>query len=213
MSVGFPSRRCGRTPVPSSREDEVLRQEDRIRAARNRGTEAHGGLRRLDQLAHLLLLSCTAKASLPSSANYVVRSANAVEGATLPYRIGIVKTRCIENRFSVDSAGGPCIFGALQSIDGGASDTTAPSKVLLGVTRDGRPVRSWCWRCWRRSRPACSNTPVPAISSESRVSASLPTLAEYQGFANDDCSKARKQYVKMGGPRSNTRYGWIRTRA
>ncbi len=54
--------------------------------------------------------------------------------------------------------------------------------------------------------------PVPAINSESQVPASLLTLLEYQGFANDNFSKMRKQYVEMGGERSNTRYGWIRTK-
>jgi NAD(P)-dependent dehydrogenase (short-subunit alcohol dehydrogenase family) len=35
---------------------------------------------------------------------------------------------------------------------------------------------------------------------------------EFSGQANDNFSKMRKQYVEMGGERSNTRYGWIRTK-
>ncbi len=53
--------------------------------------------------------------------------------------------------------------------------------------------------------------PVPA-NFESMIPSSLLTLLEFQGFANDNFSKMRKQYVEMGGERSNTRYGWIRTR-
>ena len=54
--------------------------------------------------------------------------------------------------------------------------------------------------------------PVPNIIDESQVPADLLTLLEYRGFANDIFSKMRKQYVEMGGGRSNTRYGWIRTK-
>jgi predicted TIM-barrel fold metal-dependent hydrolase len=54
--------------------------------------------------------------------------------------------------------------------------------------------------------------PVPDITSESQVPASLLTLLEFSGQANDTFSKMRRQYAEMGGERSNTRYGWIRTR-
>src|SRR5256885_10356989 len=39
---------------------------------------------------------------------------------------------------------------------------------------------------------------------ESQIPNSLLTLLEYQGVANDNFSKMRKQYVEMGGGRSNT---------
>jgi hypothetical protein len=51
--------------------------------------------------------------------------------------------------------------------------------------------------------------PVPQ-SFESLIPNSLLTLLEFQGIANDNFSKMRKQYVEMGGGRSNTRYGWVR---
>jgi predicted TIM-barrel fold metal-dependent hydrolase len=54
--------------------------------------------------------------------------------------------------------------------------------------------------------------PVPE-NFQSQIPNSLLTLLEYQGVANDTFSKMRKQYVEMGGKRSNTRYGWIRTKA
>jgi len=54
--------------------------------------------------------------------------------------------------------------------------------------------------------------PVPQ-NFESQIPNSLLTLLEYHGVANDNFSKMRKQYVEMGGGRSNTRYGWLRTKA
>ena len=54
--------------------------------------------------------------------------------------------------------------------------------------------------------------PVPQ-NFESQIPNSLLTLLEYQGVADDNFSKMRKQYVEMGGGRSNTRYGWLRTKA
>jgi hypothetical protein len=33
---------------------------------------------------------------------------------------------------------------------------------------------------------------------------------EFPGFMADNLSKMRRQYLAMGGQRSNTRYGWIR---
>ncbi|OLC17012.1 MAG: hypothetical protein AUH29_03555 [Candidatus Rokubacteria bacterium 13_1_40CM_69_27] len=56
--------------------------------------------------------------------------------------------------------------------------------------------------------------PVPE-HFESMIPDSLKTLLEFPGtpgYATDNFSKMRKQYVEMGGERSNTRYGWIRTR-
>src|SRR5438445_2592196 len=54
--------------------------------------------------------------------------------------------------------------------------------------------------------------PVPQ-NFESQIPNSLLTLLEYQGVAVDHFSKLMKQYVEMGGGRSNTRYGWLRTKA
>jgi hypothetical protein len=51
--------------------------------------------------------------------------------------------------------------------------------------------------------------PVPA-NYESLIPAALLTTLEYQGQANDNFSKARREYLAAGGPLGNTRYGWIR---
>jgi len=56
--------------------------------------------------------------------------------------------------------------------------------------------------------------PVPA-NFESQIPDSLKTLLDFPGtpgYLTDNFSKMRKQYVEMGGGRSNTRYGWIRTK-
>jgi hypothetical protein len=50
---------------------------------------------------------------------------------------------------------------------------------------------------------------VPA-NYESLIPAALLTTLEYQGQANDNFSKARREYLAAGGPLGNTRYGWIR---
>src|SRR5438445_2592198 len=54
--------------------------------------------------------------------------------------------------------------------------------------------------------------PVPQ-NFESQIPNSLLTLLEYQGVADDQFSKMRKQYVERGGGRSKTRYGGLRTKA
>jgi predicted TIM-barrel fold metal-dependent hydrolase len=53
--------------------------------------------------------------------------------------------------------------------------------------------------------------PVPA-NFEALMPASLKTLLEFPGFANDTFSRMRARYAEMGGERSDTRYGWIRSR-
>jgi len=53
--------------------------------------------------------------------------------------------------------------------------------------------------------------PVPA-GFESLIPNSLKTLLEFPGFAADNFSTMRKQYAELGGDRSNTRHGWVRTR-
>jgi hypothetical protein len=35
---------------------------------------------------------------------------------------------------------------------------------------------------------------------------------EFPGFVVDNFSRIRTEYLAMGGERSNTRYGWIRTK-
>jgi predicted TIM-barrel fold metal-dependent hydrolase len=66
--------------------------------------------------------------------------------------------------------------------------------------------------------PAATHTdhgvykPVPNITSEAQVPAELLTLLEFEAQANDSFSRMRKQYLGMGGERSNTRHGWIRTK-
>jgi len=54
-------------------------------------------------------------------------------------------------------------------------------------------------------------TPVPA-NYESLIPAQLKTLLEFPGYTADNMSKMRQRYVELGGDRTNTRYGWIRTR-
>jgi hypothetical protein len=57
--------------------------------------------------------------------------------------------------------------------------------------------------------------PVPKDYA-SRMSADLKSLLEFPGsppFIADNLSKMKEQYVAMGPEPSNTRYGWIRTKA
>jgi uncharacterized protein len=66
--------------------------------------------------------------------------------------------------------------------------------------------------------------PVPA-DYESRITPQLKRILEYPGFtasatpesslqhyANDNLAKIKQSYAEEGGARSNTRYGWLRTR-
>jgi predicted TIM-barrel fold metal-dependent hydrolase len=65
-----------------------------------------------------------------------------------------------------------------------------------------------------RSSPSAGYRPVPA-DFESQIPDSLKTLLDFPGtpgYLTDNFSKMRKQYVEMGGGRSNTRHGWIRTK-
>ncbi len=50
---------------------------------------------------------------------------------------------------------------------------------------------------------------------EQMIPDSLKRIMEFPGFtaADDNLSKMRREYLAMGGQRSNTRYGWIRPRA
>jgi hypothetical protein len=54
--------------------------------------------------------------------------------------------------------------------------------------------------------------PVPP-NYESLIPNELKTLLEFPGYVSDNFSKMRRQFVEMGGERSNSRHGWIRTRA
>jgi hypothetical protein len=51
--------------------------------------------------------------------------------------------------------------------------------------------------------------PVPE-DYEDLIPDDLKRLMEFPGFMADNLSKMRRQYLAMGGQRSNTRYGWIR---
>ena len=51
--------------------------------------------------------------------------------------------------------------------------------------------------------------PVPK-TFESLIPASLKTLMEFPGFAADNISRTRTEYLAMGGVPSHTRYGWVR---
>jgi hypothetical protein len=54
--------------------------------------------------------------------------------------------------------------------------------------------------------------PVPENFAD-LIPTSLKRLMEFPGVAvEDNFSKARREYLAMGGERSNTRYGWVRTR-
>jgi hypothetical protein len=54
--------------------------------------------------------------------------------------------------------------------------------------------------------------PVPA-NYEALIPDDLKTLLEFPGFAGDNMSKFKETYLAMGPEPSNTRYGWIRTKA
>lgn len=54
--------------------------------------------------------------------------------------------------------------------------------------------------------------PVPE-DYESRISDELKTLMEFPGFAADNMSRFKDAYAATDAERSNTRYGWVRTRA
>jgi hypothetical protein len=54
--------------------------------------------------------------------------------------------------------------------------------------------------------------PVPT-NYEARIPASLKTLLEFPGFTQDNLAKIRTAYLETGAQPTNTRYGWIRTRA
>jgi len=53
--------------------------------------------------------------------------------------------------------------------------------------------------------------PVPA-NYEALIPDELKTIMEFPGFVADNLSKMKAAYQAAGGERSNTRYGWIRTR-
>ncbi|MCH8320316.1 MAG: hypothetical protein IH790_05090, partial [Acidobacteria bacterium] len=50
--------------------------------------------------------------------------------------------------------------------------------------------------------------PVPPDYA-SRIPDELKTLLEFPGFAADNLSKMRSEYLAKGAVPSNTRYGWI----
>jgi predicted TIM-barrel fold metal-dependent hydrolase len=54
--------------------------------------------------------------------------------------------------------------------------------------------------------------PVPA-NYEALIPASLKELLEFPGFAQDNLAKIKTAYLETGAQPTNTRYGWIRTRA
>ncbi len=58
--------------------------------------------------------------------------------------------------------------------------------------------------------PGGEYRPVPSDYA-SRIPDQLKTLLEFPGFAADNLSKMRSEYLAQGAVPSNTRYGWIRT--
>jgi predicted TIM-barrel fold metal-dependent hydrolase len=53
--------------------------------------------------------------------------------------------------------------------------------------------------------------PVPTNFS-ALIPNTLKTLLEFPGYTADNMSKLRLRYAELGGTRSNTRYGWVRTK-
>jgi predicted TIM-barrel fold metal-dependent hydrolase len=53
--------------------------------------------------------------------------------------------------------------------------------------------------------------PVP-INFRAMIPSDLKTLLEFPGYTADNMSKLRQRYAEFGGARSNTRYGWVRTK-
>jgi predicted TIM-barrel fold metal-dependent hydrolase len=54
--------------------------------------------------------------------------------------------------------------------------------------------------------------PVPA-DYEKRIGDDLKRVMEFPGYAADNMQKFKERYAELGAEPSNTRYGWIRTRA
>jgi predicted TIM-barrel fold metal-dependent hydrolase len=54
--------------------------------------------------------------------------------------------------------------------------------------------------------------PVPA-DYEKRMTDDLKRVLEFPGFTADNMSRLKEKYAELGAERSNTRYGWIRTKA
>ena len=48
---------------------------------------------------------------------------------------------------------------------------------------------------------------------EQRKPRELKTIMEFPGYTADNMSKFKEQYAAAGAEPSNTRYGWIRTKA
>lgn len=71
---------------------------------------------------------------------------------------------------------------------------------LYGIPRAAEPADQGRYR------------PVPE-NYEALIPNDLKTLLEFPGFTADNLSKMKETYVAMGAEPSNTRYGWIRTKA
>jgi uncharacterized protein len=55
-------------------------------------------------------------------------------------------------------------------------------------------------------------TPIPR-DYESRITPELKRILEFPQYTSDNLNKIKQAYADAGGYRSNTRYGWLRTRA
>src|SRR2546430_2336276 len=110
-----------------------------------------------------------------------------------------------------------CIRNGFFDLDSLETIRSGPTRVVQGAEV---PDISWTTQFAELAAPfrnvyaelgttfAGSVVTFPTVWSQ--IPNSLLTLLEYRGQANDNFSKMRKQYVEMGGGRSNTRYGWIR---
>ena len=54
--------------------------------------------------------------------------------------------------------------------------------------------------------------PVPS-DYEKRMTNDLKRVMEFPGYSADNMSRLKEKYAELGAEPSNTRYGWIRTRA
>ena len=86
--------------------------------------------------------------------------------------------------------------------------TKAAKRKILGLNS----ARLYQLASASEASPHGKYTPVPA-NYEEMIPDELKTILEFPGYVADNISKARKAYQAWGGgERSNTRYGWIRTR-
>ena len=128
-------------------------------------------------------------------------------------------------------------YGAPQWQIEASGASRSPRTWRGGMAIRGLPRRTSA-RSWASTRPSSTawsrprNTVSPAVykpvpaNYESRITPELKRILEYPGgstaaapqsefpqYADDNLAKMKASYAEAGGTRSNTRYGWLRTRA